>query len=214
VFRLADHFGKQPTILVLGYYRCPMLCSLMNDGLIHALQELPLNVGRDFQIIDVSIDPSETASAAAQKKSEYLREYGRTGATNSWHFLVGDKPSITQLTDETGFRYVYDSQTHQYAHPSGVIVLTPEGKIARYVFGVRLNARELRDALITAKEGRFSSTVSQIFLLCYHYNPITGKYGGAILAILRVVSLAFLAAIAWWIFLLARRAAAGHTPVN
>ncbi len=213
-FRFGDHFEKQPTILVLGYYRCPMLCSLINDGLIHALQELPLSVGRDFQVIDVSIDPAETATAAAQKKSEYLRQYGRTGATEGWHFLVGDERSIALVANQAGFRYVYDPQTHQYAHPSGVIILTPKGKISRYVFGVRLDARELRDALVAAKEEKSSSIVSQVFLLCYHYNPITGRYGGLILAILRVASLGFLAAIAWWVFSMARRSPQRHAQVN
>jgi protein SCO1/2 len=213
-FRLGDHFGKQPTILVLGYYRCPMLCSLINDGLIHALQELPLNAGRDFQVIDVSIDPAETATAAAQKKSEYLRQYGRAGAADGWHFLVGDERSITQLAGQAGFHYAYDPETRQYAHPSGVIVLTPTGKISRYVFGVRLDARELRDALVAAKEEKSSSIISQIFLLCYHYNPITGKYGGLILAILRVASLGFLAAIACWVFSMARRSAGGHAQIT
>ncbi len=213
-FRFGDHFANQPTILVLGYYRCPMLCSLINDGLIHALQELPLNVGRDFQVIDVSVDPAETATTAAQKKSEYLRQYSRSGAADGWHFLVGDERSIAQLANQAGFRYVYDSQTHQYAHPSGVIVLTPKGKISRYVFGVRLDARELRDALVAAKEEKSSSIISQVFLLCYHYNPITGRYGGLVLAILRVASLGFLAAIAWWVFSMARRSAGGHAQIN
>ena len=213
-FRLGDHFGNQPTILVLGYYRCPMLCSLTNDGLIHALQELSLNAGTDFQVIDVSIDPAETPTAAAQKKSAYLRQYGRAGAADSWHFLVGAQRSITQLADQAGFRYAYDPQTHQYAHPSGVIVLTPKGKISRYVFGVRLDAREVRDALVAAKEEKSSSIISRVFLLCYHYNPITGRYGGLILAILRVASLGFLAAIAWWVFSMARRSAGGHAQIN
>ena len=213
-FRLGDHFGKQPTILVLGYYRCPMLCSLINDGLIHALQELPLSVGKDFQIIDVSIDPAETAKAAAEKKSEYLRQYARAGAADAWHFLVGDKRSIGELADQAGFRYAYDPQTHQYAHPSGVIVLTPKGKIARYVFGVRLDARELRDALVAAQEEKSSSSISQVFLLCYHYNPITGRYGGLILAILRVASLGLIAVIAWWVFSMARRSTGGHAQIN
>ena len=214
LFRLGDHFGNQPTILVLGYYRCPMLCSLINDGLIHGLQELPLNAGKDFQIIDVSIDPAEMPTVAAQKKSEYLRQYARPGAAEGWHFLVGDERSIARLAGQAGFRYAYDPQTHQYAHPSGVIILTPKGKISRYVFGVRLDARELRDALIAAKEEKSSSIISQVFLLCYHYNPITGKYGGLILSILRVASVGFLAAIAWWVFSMARRPAGGHPQIN
>jgi|SRR5437667_3821599 len=213
-FRLGDHFGKQPIILVLGYYRCPMLCSLINDGLIHALQELPLNMGRDFQLINVSIDPAETAKAAAKKKLEYLREYGRPAAMDAWQFLVGDERSIAQLADQAGFRYAYDPQIHQYAHPSGVIVLTPKGKISRYVFGVRLDARELRDALVAAKEEKSSSIISQVFLLCYHYNPITGKYGGLILSILRTGSVGFLAVLAWWIFAMARRSERGRAQIN
>jgi protein SCO1/2 len=214
LFRLGDHFGKQPTILVLGYYGCPMLCSLINDGLIQALQELPMSVGKDFQVIDVSIDPAEKAAAAFAKKSEFLRQYSRPDAANGWHFLVGDKNSIAQLADQVGFRYAYDPQIRQYAHPSGVIVLTPQGKISRYVFGVRFDAKELRDALIAAKEGKSSSVISRVFLLCYHYNPITGKYGGLILSILRIASLGFLAALAWWIFSMARRSAGGHAQIN
>ncbi len=204
-FRLGDHFGKRATILVLGYYRCPMLCMLINDGLIQALHDLPLSVGRDFQVVDVSIDPTEKAAAAATKKSEYLRQYGRPGAADGWHFLVGDEPSIRKLADEVGFRYAYDPQTQQYAHPSGIIVLTPEGKISRYVFGVKFDAKELSDALMAAKEGSSSSIISQVFLLCYHYNPITGKYGGLILSILRIGSVGFLGVIAWWIFSMTRR---------
>jgi protein SCO1/2 len=209
-FRIGDHFGKQPTVLVLGYYRCPMLCSLINDGLIHALQELPLAVGRDFQLIDVSIDPSETAALAAAKRSEYLREYGHPDRADGWHFLVGDQRAILQLTDQTGFRYAYDPQSRQYAHPSGVIVLTPEGKISHYVFGVRLDARELRDALVAAKKGKSSSTISRLFLLCYHYNPITGKYAPLILSVLRIASLTFLVVVLWFVFSMARRSAGGH----
>jgi protein SCO1/2 len=214
LFQLRDHFGKQPTILVLGYYGCPMLCSLINDGLIQALQELPVSVGKDFQVIDVSIDPAEKAAAAAAKKSEDLRQYVRRGAGNGWHFLVGDKPSIAQLADQVGFRYAYDPQIRQYAHPSGVVVLTPEGKISRYVLGVMFDAKELRDALVAAKDGKSSSIITRVFLHCYHYNPITGKYGGLILSILRFASLGFLAAIAWWIFLMARRTAGGPAQIN
>ncbi|HEY4256737.1 MAG TPA: SCO family protein [Candidatus Udaeobacter sp.] len=214
LFQLGDHFGKQPTILVLGYYGCPMLCSLINDGLIQALQELPVSVGKDFQVIDVSIDPAEKAAVAAAKKSEYLRQYGRPGAADGWHFLVGDKPAIAQLADQVGFRYAYDPQIRQYAHPSGVVVLTRDGKISRYVFGVRFDAKELRDALVAAKDGKSSSIISQVFLLCYHYNPITGKYGGLILSILRFASLGFLAAIAWWIVSMSRRSAGGPAQIN
>jgi len=202
--RLGDFFGKRPLILVLGYYRCPMLCPMINDGLINALENLRASVGPDFQVLDLSIDPAEKATAAAAKKRLYLRRYGRSGSEQGWHCLIGDSVAIRQLTDQTGFRYVYDSQIQQYAHPSGIIVLTPDGKISRYLFGVTYDAKELLEALTTAKQERSSSVLSQLILLCYHYNPITGKYGELILSTLRIASIGFVALIGWWVLSMTR----------
>lgn len=202
--QLGELFGNRPVILVLGYYRCPMLCTLINDGLINALENLRSNVGTDFDVIELSIDPDETAAAAAERKALYVRRYGRAGAAAGWHCLVGDAKAITQITDEVGYRYAYDPEIKQYAHPSGVIVLTPHGKISRYVFGVAFNSTELRDALAAAKEGKSGSVLSQIFLLCYHYNPITGKYGALILSILRIVSIGFVGLVGLWVFRMTR----------
>ena len=199
-FRFSNSVAKQPTVLVPGYYRCPMLCPLINDGLIQALQNLRMSVGRDFQVVNFSIDPGDTPADAVRKKSEYLRRYGRSGASEGWHCVIGDQRSIAQLADEIGFRYAYDPETKQYAHPSGVIVLTPEGKISRYIFGATFDAGELRDALIAARDGESTSTLSKLFLLCYHYNPITGKYSALTLNGLRIISLIFVLAIACWIF--------------
>jgi protein SCO1 len=196
---LGELLGKRPAILLLGYYRCPMLCSMVDDGLINALQNLRANVGTDLDVIEVSIDPSESVRAAAEKKALHLRLYGRSGAGGGWHCLVGDEKSISQLADEVGYRYAYDPQSNQYAHPSGVIILTSEGRISRYVFGVTFNSSELRDALIAAKEGKSETVLSRIVLLCYHYNPITGKYGATILSILRVASVGFVCLIACWL---------------
>src|SRR5205085_4215502 len=131
------------------------------------------------------------------KKSLYQRRYGRPGAAEGWHCLVGDKDSITQLTNEVGFRYAYDPQIRQFAHPSGLIVLTPEGRISRYIFGVSFELGAILRALAAAREGSSGSVVSQFFLLCYHYNPITGKYGALILSILRAGSLGFVVLIGW-----------------
>jgi protein SCO1/2 len=203
---LGELFGKQPLILVPGYYRCPMLCTMINDGLINALENLRSSVSSDFQVVDLSIDPNETSASAAEKKALYVRRYGRSGSAAGWHCLVGDEKSIAQLADEVGYRYAYDPQTKQYAHPSGVIVLTPQGKISRYVFGAAFNSTELRDALAAARNGKSGSVLSEIFLLCYHYNPITGKYGQLILSTLRVASVGFVALIGWWVFLMASRA--------
>jgi protein SCO1 len=201
--KLGDFFGKRPVILVLGYYRCPMLCTMINDGLINTLENLRANVGTDFDVVDLSIDANETAKAAAEKKAMYVRRYGRSGAAAGWHCLVGEANAIKQLTDEVGYRYAYDPEIKQYAHPSGVIVLTPDGKISRYVFGVTFNSTEVRDALAAAKQGKSGSVLSQIFLLCYHYNPITGKYGALILSVLRIASVGTLISlilfVAWMV---------------
>jgi protein SCO1/2 len=204
-FRFGNSTAKQPTVVVPGYYRCPMLCPLINDGLIQALQDLRMSVGRDFQVVDFSIDPGDTPADAARKKSEYLRRYGRTGASQGWHCIVGDQRSIAQLADEIGFGYAYDPETKQYAHPSGVIVLTPEGKISRYIFGATFDARELRDALIGARKGESTSTLSKLFLLCYHYNPITGKYGALIMSIVRIAGVVTLLLIAGFVALMVGR---------
>lgn len=208
-FRFGDQARRQPTVLVPGYYRCPMLCPLINDGLIQALQELRMSVGRDFQVVEFSVDPENTPADAERKKFECVRRYGRPGAAEGWHCVVGDSGSIAQLAGEIGFRYAYDSETKQYAHPSGVIVLTPEAKISRYIFGATFDARELRDALVAAREGESTSTASKLFLLCYHYNPITGKYGALIMSIVRIAAIATVLGIALSIMYLAR----GTRPV-
>jgi protein SCO1/2 len=204
-FRFGDSTAKRPTVLVPGYYLCPMLCPLINDGLIEALQELRMSVGRDFEVVDFSIDPRDTPADAARKKSEYLRRYGRASAADGWHCVVGDERSVARFADEIGFRYAYDPKTKQYAHPSGVIVLTPDGKISHYLFGATFDAAELRDALIAAREGESTSTLSKLFLLCYHYNPITGKYGALIMSIVRVAAIATVLAIGSSIIYFTRR---------
>jgi protein SCO1/2 len=204
-FRFGTLAAKQPTVLVPGYYRCPMLCPLINDGLIQALQDLRASVGRDFQVVDFSIDPGDTPADAARKKSEYLRRYGRKDASEGWHCIVGDQRSIARLADEIGFRYAYDPETKQYAHPSGVIVLTPEGKISRYIFGATFDARELRDALIAARDGESRPTLSKLFLLCYHYNPITGKYGSLIMSIVRIAGIVTVLVLTGFVGLMAGR---------
>jgi protein SCO1/2 len=202
---LGDLRNTKPTLLVLGYYHCPMLCTLINDGLIESLQELRLDVGRDFNVINVSIDPNETPEVAAAKKREYLKRYGRAGAGAGWHFLTGDKQAIAQLANEAGFRFAYDPVSHEYAHPSGFLVLTPEGKISRYFFGVSYEPKELHSALGAAARGENGSVISRLILLCYHYNPITGKYGVLVLTVLRGLSIATVLALAGAIAWLCRR---------
>jgi protein SCO1/2 len=204
---LGDLFNTKPTLLVLGYYHCPMLCTLISDGLIESLQELRFDLGRDFNVIQVSIDPNETPAVAAAKKVEYLKRYGRPGAAGGWHFLTGNKQCIAQLANEAGFRFQYDPATHQYAHPSGFVVLTPSGRISRYLFGVNFDPKELRNAIIAASKGQRGSVIRQLVLLCSHYNPITGKYGGLVLGVLRLLGAATVLLLAWWIYSMSRSSA-------
>jgi protein SCO1/2 len=188
--KLGDYLGRKPVILVPGYYGCPMLCTLVLNGLIETLQDIRMNVGDQFEVVNFSIDPDETSALAAAKKRSYLRSYGRPGAEAGWHFLTGDEASIEKLTDEIGFRYVYDSTVKQYAHPSGFVVLTPRGKVARYFFGVDFSAKELDSALAASSANRTGSPIRQLFLLCFHYSPLTGKYGPLIMNIVRLCGVA------------------------
>ncbi|HEX4083527.1 MAG TPA: SCO family protein [Chthoniobacteraceae bacterium] len=188
--KLGDYFGHKPVILVPGYYGCPMLCTLVLNGLIGSLEDLRISVGNQFEVVNFSINPSETPALAAAKKRSYMRSYGRPGAEAGWKFLTGDQASIQKLADEIGFHYAYDSNIKQYAHPSGFVVLTPEGKISRYFFGVDYSAREIDTALTNASQEQTSSPVRQLFLLCFHYSPITGKYGNLIITTIRVLGIA------------------------
>jgi protein SCO1/2 len=211
---MGDLFNSKPTLLVLGYYQCPMLCTLINDGMIEALQELRFNVGRDFNVINVSIDPRETPELAASKKKEYLTRYGRPGAAKGWHFLTGKEQSIAQLADEAGFRYKYDAEAHQYAHPSGFLVLTPDGKISRYFFGVNFEPAKLRSAIIAASNGKEGSVIQELVLLCCRYNPITGKYGALILNVLRGAGIGTVLLLGGWIVVLSRRGSHNAAPTE
>jgi protein SCO1/2 len=197
VVKLGDCFGQKPVILVLGYYSCPMLCNLVLNGLVETLLELKGDVGSRFTVIDVSIDPSEGPELAATKKRTYLKRYGRRGADAGWHFLTGEEPAIKKLAAEVGFGYAYDAGIKQYAHPSGFIVLTPQGKVARYFFGINFVAKELSATLTDAGVEKTGSVVEQLLLLCFHYNPLQGKYGGVVMGIFRVSGLATVLGLVW-----------------
>lgn len=183
---LKRYLGSKPVILVPGYYRCPMMCSLVTDGIIQALQDVPATAGRDFQVIYFSINPRETVADAMGKKKLALRQYGRDAAAAGWHCLTGSEENNRRLADAVGFHYAYDPQSHEYAHASGFVVLTPEGVVSRYFFGVNFPPRDLRLALTEASGGKTGSPVDRLFLLCFHYNPLTGRYSLAILDFLRL----------------------------
>jgi len=194
--RLGDYFGKRPVVLVMAYYECPMLCTLVLNGLVKALNVVNLDMGSDYDVITVSFDPGETPKLAAAKKATYVKEYRGKGAREGWHFLTGDPEPIAALTDAIGFRYAYDPVQDQYAHASGIMVATPDGRLSKYFYGVEYSGRDLRLGLVDAAERRIGSPVDQILLWCYHYDPTTGKYGVAIMNVIRLAGGATVLALA------------------
>jgi protein SCO1 len=186
IVSLNDYFHKRPVIVALVYYECPMLCTLILNGMLSAFRTLAFNPGEEFEVVTVSIDPRETPELAAAKKAEYLSGYGRPGAEQGWHFLTGEEASIRQLADAVGYRYFYDPQTQEYGHASAIMVATPSGRLARYFYGIEYSARDLRLSLVEASNNRIGSPVDQILLYCFHYDPMTGKYGLVIRNLLRL----------------------------
>ena len=203
--RLGDYFGKKPVILVLAYYECPNLCTLVLNALLTSAQDLKFDAGKDYEIVVVSFDPHETATLALAKKRTYTQRYGRPQDAGGWHFLTGEEPAIAQVAGSVGYRYVFDPQTRQYAHPSAIMVLTPDGKISRYFAGIEYPPKELRMALVEASNRRIGSLTDQLFLLCFHYNPLTGKYGLVIMRIIRVACFATVTALAYFMVAMFRR---------
>ncbi|MGH9537499.1 MAG: SCO family protein [Terriglobales bacterium] len=188
--RLGDYFGKKPMILNLVYYQCPMLCGEVLSGLESALRVLKFDVGKEFDVLTVSFDPRETPDMATKKKAEFLKRYGRPGAGDGWHFLTGPQESIDALTKAAGFQYQYDPKTGQFAHATAIMVLTPEGKIAQYYYGVEYAPKDLRLGLIQASQNKIGTLADQVLLYCYHYDPTTGKYGAVISRVLQLSGLA------------------------
>jgi protein SCO1 len=184
---LRQFFGERPVVLTLVYYQCPMLCTEVLNGLLRSAKELPLEIGKDFSIVTLSIDPGERPVLADVKHQLYTGLYGRPGAPRGWHFLTGDEAQIKALAQAVGFRYAYDPASGQFAHPSGIMLLTPAGKIARYFYGISYPARDLRLGLVEASHEKIGSPIDQILLYCYHYDPATGRYG---LLISRVIKAA------------------------
>jgi protein SCO1/2 len=203
--RLADYFGKRPLILNLVYFRCPMLCGEVLSSLTSTLRILKLDVGKDFDVLTVSFDPRETPELAAAKKAPIMKRYGRPGAENGWHFLTGPQESITALTNAAGFQYQFDDKTGQFAHATAIMVLTPQGKIAQYYYGVDYAPRDLRLGLVQASNNKIGNVVDQVLLYCYHYDPNTGKYGAVISRILRLSGLATILILGTMIAVLFRR---------
>lgn len=203
--RLGEFFGTRPVVLTLVYYECPMLCTQVLNSLAGALGVLTFEPGRDFDVVTLSFNPRETPALASAKKATYLERYRRAGAERGWHFLTGDEASIKRITDAVGFRYVYDQDLQQYAHPSGIIVLTPDGRISHYLYGIEYGPRDLRLALVDASAGRIGGPVDKLLLYCYHYNPATGRYGFVVMTIVRAAGIATVILILTFIGVMLRR---------
>jgi protein SCO1/2 len=202
---LGDSFGKRPVILHLVYYECPMLCKLSSDGLLRSLSTLSLEPGQDFSIVTVSFDPREGPEMSARAREMAFQRAGREAVDAGWQFLTGDKRAIDELCEAIGFRYVYDQETGQFAHASGVFILTPDGTLSRYLSGVQFSPRDLRLSIVEASAGEIGSATDQVMLMCYMYDPITGKYGLAIMRALRAAGVATIGVMGFGIFLMVRR---------
>ena len=203
--QLKDFVNKKPVVLALVYYECPSLCNLLLNGMLESLKEMKFEVGEEFDVLTVSFDHEETHVLAKAKKEAYAKAYERTGANTGWHFLVGKKDAVETLTAATGFSYKYNEETDEFAHRAGLIVLTPEGKISRYFPGVSFTARDLEFGLIDASKGKIGNLADKLFMLCYHYDPETGKYGVAIGRTLTGACLATVGLVSLLIFILIRQ---------
>ena len=190
--KLGSFFEKgKPVILALVYFRCPMLCTQILGGLAGSLKAVTLDPAKDFEIVAVSFDPKDTPESAASKKELYLKRYGRPNTANGWHLLTGDAQNIKALTEAVGYHYKYDPVTDQFAHASGIQLVTPEGRLSRYFYGVEYSPQDVRLGLVEASKNKIGTAVDQILLFCYHYDPATGKYGAAVMSIVRFAGASF-----------------------
>ena len=205
--KLGDYFGKKPLILNLVYFNCTMLCGEALEGLTAAMKVVKFDVGNQFDVVTVSFNPRETTEMAAAKKKRYVERYGRPGAANGWHFLTGSPESINALTKAVGFQYQYDAKNGQYAHATAIMVLTPEGRISRYFYGVEFPPKDLRMGLVEASQSKIGNAVDEVLLYCYHYDPATGKYGAVVSNMLKigaVLTVLFLGILLFVLFRLER----------
>jgi len=207
---LGDFFGKRPVILAMVYYECPMLCTQVLNGLVSSLGVLNFDVGREFDVVAVSINPKETPGLAAQKKKTYLDRYKRPQSAAGWHFLTGTDENIKQLAAAVGFRYAYDPDIQQYAHGAGVELLTPKGVISKYFYGIEFSARDIRLGVIEASEEHIGTPIDDFLLLCYHYDPRTGKYGAAAIDAVRIGGVATVLGLGTFLFVSLRKERTGH----
>ena len=200
--RLGQFFKGKPVVLSLVYYQCPMLCNQVMNGMLGSFRQMSFNVGERFEVVTVSFDPNETPALAAAKKQTYVSGYNRANGAAGWHFLTGDDANIKRLADAIGFRYTWDEQTKQFAHASGIMIATPEGKLARYFYGIDYPPKDLRLSLVEASANKIATPVDALMLYCYHYDPSTGKYGVVIMNVMRIAGVITLILIVGLLLLL------------
>jgi protein SCO1/2 len=206
VVRLSEYAnGSKPLLLVFMYYRCPMLCSMVMEGVVSTLTALKFDAGKEYDVVTISIDPRDTPRDAAAKKEKYVKRYGRLETVGAWHFLTGPESAIRKITNVAGFQYAYDPQSDQFAHATALMVLTPRGRISRYLYGFEYKPRDVRLALVEASSNKIGTATDAVLLLCYHYDPVTGKYSRSAMAFVRAGGLATVAGLAGFIFVMIRR---------
>lgn len=205
--RLGNLFGTRPVVLVFAYYTCPNLCQIVVNATLESMRNLPGTAGRDFEIVVVSVDPFDTPQTAHQWKQTYTKRYARPGGAGGWHFLTGDTESVHALADAAGYRYFQDKKTGQFAHPSGMVIVTPTGKISRYLLGIEYPPKEVQAALATAAQQRIGGLAERLLLLCFHYNPKLGRYGALISHSLQVAGVGTALAVGLFIWRGRRRLA-------
>jgi len=203
--QIGDYFGDRPVILSLVYYECPMLCTMVLNGLVSSLADLDFDVGNEFEVVTVSFNPKDTPDLASRKKQTYLGKYGRDGAEDGWHFLTGEAGSIEALTEAVGFKYKFIPETGEFVHASSIMVLTPLGKLSKYFYGIDYPEFDLRLGLVEASDNKIGSPVDQILLYCYHYDPTTGKYGMVIMNVIRVAGTLTVLMLVGFMLLMFRR---------
>jgi protein SCO1/2 len=209
--KLGQYFGQKPVVLAFVYYDCPMLCTQVLNGMLESVRVLPFTLSKDYDVVTISFDPRETPQLAETKKKKYvgfLPAKMQADASAGWHFLTGDAENIKGITDAVGFKYHYDESTKQFAHASGIMVATPQGKLSRYYYGISYPARDLRLGLVESAENKIGGPVEALLLYCYHYDPATGKYGAAVMNIIRAGGvLTMLAIIGMYLFFRRRNTA-------
>jgi protein SCO1/2 len=211
---VGQYFRQRPVVLALVYYECPMLCVHVLTGLSGSLEALAFNPGKEFELLVVSIDPGETPAIAADRKKTFLKRYGRAGVENSVHFLTGREASIKRLADAVGFRYAYDREIDQYAHPAAITVLTAAGRVSKYLYGIEFAPRDLRLSLVEAAGGRIGTAIDQALLFCYHYDPESGKYGFVIMNVVRLAAALTVVALGGSILFALRRERRRRRPAG